>query len=89
MPLSTVILIALTVVVAALAGYRMIIARREDDTIHMTDPRGEIVSNQKRVAASLAAIDRVGIAITVATAVYGLALLASSLYQDLAHPGMH
>lgn len=88
MPLSIVLLIAMTVVVAMLAGYRMIIARKEDDTLHMTDPRGEIVSNQKRVAASLATIDKVGIAITVATAVYGVALLANSLYQDLAHPGM-
>lgn len=88
MPLSIVILIAMTVVVAVLAGYRMIIARKEDDTIHMNDPRGEIVSNQKKVATSLASIDRVGIAVTIATAVYGVALLANSLYQDLAHPGL-
>jgi len=54
----------------------------------MNDPRGEIVSNQKRVATSLASIDRVGIAVTIATAVYGVALLANSLYQDLAHPGL-
>ena len=88
MPLSIVILIAMTVVVAALAGYRKMIARNEDDNIHMTDPNGEIMAEQKNMAASLAKIDRIGIAVTIATAVYGVALLASSLYQNLVHPSV-
>lgn len=87
MPLSIVILIAMTVVVAVLAAYRKLLTRNEDDNIHMTDPRGEIMAQQNKMATSLASIDRVGIAITTATAVYGVALLANSLYQDLAHPG--
>ncbi len=88
MPLSIVILIAMTVVVAALAGYRKMIARNEDDNIHMMDPDGQIMAEQKQMAASLARIDRIGIAVTVATAVYGVALLASSLYQNFAHPNI-
>lgn len=86
MSLSIVILIIMTVVVAALAGYRQMIARNEDDNIHMADPSGHIVEEQKKMATSLAKIDRVGIAITIATAAYGVILLATSLYQSFAHP---
>ncbi len=88
MSLSIVILIIMTVVVAALAGYRQIIARNEDDNIHMADPHGTIIAEQKKMATSLAKIDRIGIAVTIATAAYGVILLATSLYQNFAHPAV-
>lgn len=86
MSLSIVILIVMTIVVAVLAGYRKMLARNEDDFIHMSDPSGKVVSDQQRMASSLAQIDKIGIALTVATAVYGAILLAHSLYQNLVHP---
>ena len=88
MSLSIVILIVMTVVVAALAGYRKLLARNEDDYIHMTDPSGKIGADQQHMAASLAQIDRIGIAVTIATAIYGVILLANSLYQGLVHPAV-
>ncbi|HXJ42225.1 MAG TPA: hypothetical protein VNH18_23300 [Bryobacteraceae bacterium] len=88
MSLSIVVLIVMTVVVAAFAGYRKMIARNEDDFIHMSDPTGKIAADQQHMAASLARLDRIGIAITVVTAVYGLILLGTALYQGLVHPSL-
>ena len=72
----------------ALAAYRKMVARNEDDNIHMLDPNGEIMNEQKNMATSLARIDRIGIAVTVVTAAYGVALLATTLYQNFAHPSI-
>jgi hypothetical protein len=83
---SIVILIALTVVTAGVAAYRKLIARDEDDYIHMTDPSGEIRASQQRMAASLNQIDRIGKGLTVATVAYGVALLAFFLYNGIVHP---
>ena len=88
MSLSIMILIILTVVIAALAGYRQVIAHNADACVHMADPNGTIMAEQKKMATSLAKIDRFGIAVTLATAAYGLLLRATSFYQSFAHPAV-
>lgn len=84
MPASVMLLIALTVVMAALGVYRWIVAHREDDYIHIDDdPTGELLRNQRATALALRKVDRIGIILTVLTAVYGVALVVMYLYTGL------
>jgi hypothetical protein len=83
---SIVVLVALTVVVAALAAYRWFVAQHEDDFLHLSDPTGEIVTNQRQTEHTLSQVDRIGIALTIATAVYAVALLVVYIYQGLQRP---
>ena len=85
MPASMVVLIALTVVLAILAVYRWIVTHHEDDYLHLADPTGELVSNQRRTAKELKQVDRIGIMLTVDTALYGVGLLGTFLYSSLLH----
>jgi hypothetical protein len=78
-----IVLVAMTVVVAILALYRKFVARNEDDLVHLADPTGQLIANQQKVARSLQLIDRMGIAATIITAVYGVGLLAAYLYFGL------
>ena len=80
---SVILLIALTVVVALLAVYRSIVARNEDDLVHVADPSGDLARTQGKIARTLSTIDRAGMVLTIATAVYGLALLGMGLYDGL------
>ena len=86
MPVSFGVLIAMTVVVAILAVYRKIVARNEDDIVHLTDPTGQLVTNQLKTMRSLKFVDRLGVGLTVATGIYGLVLAATYLYMGFAHP---
>lgn len=72
--------------IAALYGYRKIVARDEDDYLHMSDPSGLIIEGQQRVDRSLTKIDRIGKVLTITTVVYGLAVFANAIYQALVHP---
>ena len=84
MPVSVFILIALTVVTAALGVYRWIVTHREDDYIHIDDdPTGEMIKNQRETANALRKVDIIGIALTVLTAVYGVTLGVLYLYAGL------
>jgi len=83
MPASLIILIAMTVGAASLAVYRRIVIRSEDDTLHIADPSGELISGQQEMARKLTKIDRLGIGLTIATVVYGMALFAMFLYRGL------
>ena len=86
MSLPIVILIAMMVAIATLAGYRKIVARDEDDYLHMSDPDGRIVQGQQRVDRSLTKIDRIARVLTILTVVYGLVLFGSAIYQAFVHP---
>jgi hypothetical protein len=77
------VLIALAAIVAALAIYRRVVARNEDDFVHLADSTGHLIQNQQKLASSLKLIDRVGMTLTVATAVYGVGLLVWYLYTAL------
>jgi hypothetical protein len=83
MSASIVILIVMTVVVAIVAVYRKIIARGEDDFVHLAEGTGQLIADQEKMARTLQLVDRVGVALTVATAVYGIGLAALYLYAGL------
>jgi hypothetical protein len=77
----------MTVLVAALAVYRSIVARREDDLLRIVDQSGQLVNNQRVIASTLKRVDRYGVVLTVLTAVYGVALLATFVYKGLLEHG--
>jgi hypothetical protein len=87
MTASLIILITMTVLVAALAVYRSIVARREDDLLRIVDQSGQLVNNQRVIASTLKRVDRYGVVLTVLTAVYGVALLATFVYKGLLEHG--
>ena len=66
MPVSLVILIAMTAAVASIAVYRRIVIRSEDDTLHIADPSGQLISGQREIARKVKQIDRLGIGARVA-----------------------
>lgn len=78
-----IVLIAMTVIVAILAVYRWIVGHNEDDFLHIEDPTGALIANQKNTVRVLSRVDHLGIGLTVATALYGLALLGVFLYTGL------
>jgi hypothetical protein len=82
-----IVLIAMTVVVAGIALYRKIVTRRDDEVLHIADPSGEVSANERNVSRSLKKVDNVGIALTVATALYGIALFAIYLYTGFTQQG--
>ena len=83
MPASMIVLIAMTVVVAIIAVYRWIVTHHEDDFLHIEDPTGQLITNQRETARQLTRVDHIGIGLTIVTAVYGIALLAMYLYAGL------
>jgi hypothetical protein len=83
MPASMIVLIVMTVIVAIIAVYRWIVAHNEDDFLHIQDPSGQLIPNQKETARALNRVDHLGIGLTVATALYGIALLGMFLYSGL------
>lgn len=84
MPTTVILLIALTVVMAVIGVYRWIVSHREDEYIHIDDdPSGEMIKNQRETVLTLQRIDRIGIILTVVTAVYGVLLAVLYLYQGL------
>ena len=88
MPTTMMVLIAMTVVLATLGVYRWVVTHHEDDFLHLEDPTGELLTNQRQTARALRKVDRVGIILTVITALYGVALFAMFLYGGLLHrPG--
>ena len=88
MSVSIALLAAMAIITAILALYRKLIARGEDDCVHIIDRSGELISHQTKVAKTLKLVDRVGIGLTIATALYGIGLLATYLYRGLMHPPM-
>jgi hypothetical protein len=86
MSASIIVLIAMTVAVAVIGAYRKFVARNEDDLVHLSDPSGQLITNQQKVARTLNKVDRLEITLLVATAVYGIALLAIHLYTAFVRP---
>jgi hypothetical protein len=65
--------LALVVAVLLLALTRRIVAKQEDDTLHVLAGPG-VIQHQVALAHRLAVIDRWGIALTIATAAYVVAV---------------
>lgn len=72
--------VLLATVVIGLAFYRKMIARQEDDSLHVGDVGGSAITRQVQVAKKLESIDRWGKTLTVFIVVYGVALLGYFLY---------
>jgi len=78
-----IVLVVMTVIVAIIAVYRWIVAHREDDFLHIEDPSGQLIPNQRETARALSRVDHLGIGLTVVTALYGIALPGMVLYSGL------
>jgi len=78
--------VILAAAVLGLIVYRLIVAKHEDDTIHVMDSEAGIVSRQQAMALKLELIDRWGKTMTVIALVYGLAIFAGFVYQALTAP---
>lgn len=72
--------VVISVVVLGLAIYRMTVASREDDTIHIFESETPLVAEQKKIFRKIETIDRWGQILTVVAVVYGLALAGAYLY---------
>jgi len=70
--------IVLAAVVIALATFRKVAARKEDDFLHLAQP--DAIPQQFSVARRLDRIDQWGKILTTALVVYGLALLLAFCY---------
>ena len=83
MPASILVLIAMTTVVGILGVYRWIVAHNEDDFLHLSDPTGELLTNQQNTTRALSQVDRVGIGLTIVTGLYGVGLVVMFIYSGL------
>ena len=80
---SLILLIAMIVVTAIVAVYRWIVARKEDDFLHIQDPTGVLVANQRQTDRALSRVDHIGIGLTVLTGIYAVVLLVVFLFNGL------
>ena len=71
----------LALVVLSLAGYRKVIANREDDLVHLGEGDAGLIVAQKDTEERLALVDKWGKILTVVTLVLGLVIGAYYLYQ--------
>jgi hypothetical protein len=67
--------VVLTLVVVALAFYRLSLSHREDDLLHLAAGEGGSIGNQTALAGRIKSVTRVGVALTIAATIYGLVLL--------------
>ena len=75
--------IVLVAGVITLALWRKVVARQEDDTLHVLEGSA-VIHHQVDVAHKLDAIDKWGKVMTVVAAVYLLVILAIYVYQQWA-----
>ncbi len=83
MKASMFVLIAMIVITALVAVYRWIVARKDDEFLHIQDPTGLLVANQKQTGRALSRVDHIGIGLTVLTGIYAVGLLVSFFYSGL------
>ena len=79
--LSILTWVVLTAGVLALAIYRHLVARGECDVIHLRESELPLVPAQEEFAHRLEMVDFWGKALTAASVVYGLVLVAVFLYE--------
>ncbi len=81
MPFAIVVWLAITSAVIGLAVYRKLIARNEDDYLHVGEGDSARVEQQVAVAGRLDAVDKWGKALTVIAVAMGAILAGVSIYQ--------
>jgi hypothetical protein len=67
----------------SLAIYRKVLAQHEDTSIHLAHGGATMVEGQAAMAAKLAAIDKYGKLLTIATFVLGLGIGCVYVYEAL------
>jgi len=67
--------------VLVLAGYRRLVARSEDDFLHVREGDTSLVSHQASIAGRLDLVDKWGKALTVVAFAFGLILAALYVYE--------
>ena len=70
-------------IVIGLAIYRNIVARSEDDSLHVRDTDASLVGQQVILGRKLATLDRWGEIFTIVVVILGVLLAASYLYNNL------
>jgi len=73
----------LAAVVIGLIIYRAWVASGEDDRLHVNQSEIGMVSRQATISQKLESIDRWGQMLTVVVLLYGLAMAAGYIYQNL------
>jgi len=81
MPFAIVMWLAITSAVIGLAVYRKLVARNEDDYLHVGDRDRARVLKQAAVSMRLDAVDKWGKTLTVVAVALGAILAAVSIYQ--------
>jgi len=71
----------LGVVVVVLAIYRSMVARHEDDSLHVMAGEAPVIAEQQRLGKKVAHIEAWGKSLTALLVVYGLVLAALYLYH--------
>ena len=74
--------VAMAAVVATLAIYRALVARKEDDFLHVRESEVQLTQTQAAVDRRLNMIDIWGKALTAAVVVYGLVIAGLYLYDE-------
>ena len=64
-----------------LALYRKVLAMREDPYVHLDEGEQRMIPQQVATFHKIGTVDRLGVTLTIITAVFGLALAAAYLYQ--------
>jgi len=72
--------LALASAVVGLAVYRKLIARNEDECLHMGETDRQLIARQTFIAQRLDAVDKWGKSLTVVAAVFGAILFAIYIY---------
>jgi uncharacterized membrane protein len=83
MSASILVLVALTVITAVVAVYRKFVSTEDDSFVHVNDPTGELNLNHRVTDQTVSRVDRIGITLTVVTALYGVSLVVIFLYNGL------
>ncbi len=81
MPFAIVVWLAITSAVIGLAVYRKLVARNEDDFLHVNEGDRARVAQQAAIAGRLDAVDKWGKALTIVAVAMGAILAGVSIYQ--------
>ena len=72
---------AMALLVLLTAAYRKLVARSEDNLLHLHNGDGGLIQHQAEVAQRIEVIDRVGQVATIAVALGGLGIAVAYLYD--------
>jgi hypothetical protein len=72
---------ALLIVVIALASYRHLLTRHEDDTVHLSEQAGVVVRQQASLDKRVSQLDVVANALTILLVLYAFFIAGQFVYQ--------